>query len=355
MVTTERKTMSTIRKHRKKWQVLIRRKDHPQVSKCFVSKEAAREWARETEVNIEKGLYANLTEAHKTTLGELLEQYRDNVSSRKKGFDSERHRINKLCRHKICHSTLSKLTKLRVLKFRDEWVTTHNPSTCNKYVSLISMALSYAMDDLDIYLPHNVCRNIKRLKEPEYKGEIIKPYEEDLLLKFAANSKAHWLRAAIIMGIDNGLRRSEILNLNVENIDYKKRTAKLVETKNGSTRNVGLTVRSVDELQKLPASIDGKIFTCRSVDQFKFYWKQLKRWTGVNKTFHSTRATFVTRAAENNWQVLDIAAQTGHKDIKVLAKHYSKLNAQYLSKKLTKKLELMAEKVEHIYNGKKIN
>ena len=57
--------MSTIRKHRKKWQVLIRRRDHPQISKCFLSKEAAREWARETEVNIEKGLYANLTEAHK--------------------------------------------------------------------------------------------------------------------------------------------------------------------------------------------------------------------------------------------------------------------------------------------------
>jgi len=34
--------MSTIRKHRQKWQVLIRRKDHPQISKCFVSKEAAR-------------------------------------------------------------------------------------------------------------------------------------------------------------------------------------------------------------------------------------------------------------------------------------------------------------------------
>ena len=32
MVTERKKTMSTIRKHRKKWQVLIRRKDHPEVN-----------------------------------------------------------------------------------------------------------------------------------------------------------------------------------------------------------------------------------------------------------------------------------------------------------------------------------
>jgi len=32
LVTERKKTMSTIRKHRKKWQVLIRRKDHPEVN-----------------------------------------------------------------------------------------------------------------------------------------------------------------------------------------------------------------------------------------------------------------------------------------------------------------------------------
>ena len=46
--------MAVIRKLRKKWQVIIRRKDHPQLSKVFISKEAAREWARDTEVNIEQ-------------------------------------------------------------------------------------------------------------------------------------------------------------------------------------------------------------------------------------------------------------------------------------------------------------
>ena len=54
--------MSVIRKHGKKWQVMIRRNDSPHITKSFLHKEAAQEWARETEVNIEKGLYSNVSQ-----------------------------------------------------------------------------------------------------------------------------------------------------------------------------------------------------------------------------------------------------------------------------------------------------
>ena len=42
----------------------------------------------------------------------------------------------------------------------------------------------------------------------------------------------------------------------------------------------------------------------------------------------------VPGAAEDNWQLLDIAAQTGHKDVNVLRKHYAKMQGEHLAKKL---------------------
>ena len=108
-----------IRKHGKKFQVLIRRKDSPHIIKSFVSKEAAREWARETEVNIERGMYANSMFAQRMTLGELLNEYRDRVSVNKKGYRTEMYRIGKITRHKVCKCTLFKLTKLKLMKFRE--------------------------------------------------------------------------------------------------------------------------------------------------------------------------------------------------------------------------------------------
>jgi len=326
--------MSVIRKHGKKFQVLIRRKDSPHIIKSFVSKEAAREWARETEVNIERGMYANSMFAQRMTLGELLNEYRDRVSVNKKGYRTEMYRIGKITRHKVCKCTLFKLTKLKLMKFREEMLLTHNPSTCNKYISVISMAIDYAIEDLDMYLHTNVAKKIKMLKEPEYTGEVITLEEEQLLLKHAARSKAQWLFASIILAIDTGMRRGEIMKLKYEDVNFSSRIVKVKDTKGGVDRTVGLSTRAVNAIKELPRTIDGRVITCRDGDQFMWFWKQCRKASGVKKRFHSTRATFCTRAAEDGWQLLDIAAQTGHRDVNVLRKHYAKLKAEYLSRKI---------------------
>ena len=199
------------------------------------------------------------------------------------------------------------------------------------------MAIAYAMDDLDMYLPTNPAKRVKNLKEPEYSGEIITREEEERLLENAEKSKAVWLKCAIMMAIDCGARRGELINLKYRNLDFARRTATLEDTKNGTDRTIGLTTRVIEEIQKLPRNVDGRVITATSGDNFFWFWKQCRRWAGVTKRFHCTRATFCTRAAEDNWQLLDIAAQTGHKDVNVLRKHYSKMQGEYLANKLNKK------------------
>ena len=46
--------MAVIVKHGKKWQVRIRKKNHPPIYKTFISKHEASKWARESERDIEK-------------------------------------------------------------------------------------------------------------------------------------------------------------------------------------------------------------------------------------------------------------------------------------------------------------
>jgi len=301
--------MAVIRKMGKKWQVIIRRKDHPQLSKCFISKEAAREWARDTEVNIERGLYANLKAAMGMSLKTLLESYREHVTPTKRGSEEESYKIGKLIKHELTKVSIARLTVLKIKNFQKELSISCKPSTINKYVSLIKMALEYAVNDLDIYLPKNVAGQVKRLKEPEPSGEVITEEEERKLIEASYKSKAYWIRAALIMGIDCGARRSEILRMNIKDIDRINKTAILRNTKNGEDRVIGLTNRAIQELLKLPPTPAGQLFVC-SHDTFMFYWKQLRKWAGVNKTFHSSRATFATRAAKKGWNHLDITARS---------------------------------------------
>ena len=325
--------MASYRKRNGKWSARVRLNKQRQISKTFILKEDAIKWARECEVKIQKGLIEDLNQADQITLKELLQSYKKNETIKKKGFKEESYKIDKLCRHEIVNTKLSKLTVLKLREFRDAWSLDHGPSSVNKYMTLISMAIKYGQQTLAIYLPKNPCEFIKRLREPEFKGEVIEPDEEKVLLEQAEHSKAKWLKLVIILGVDCGIRRGEILKIRREDIDFNKHTVILRETKNGLSRRVGLSKRAMDEINKLPININGKLINCERGDTVDFYWQQLKKWTGINKRFHSTRHTFATRASMNGWSITEISAQGGWKDLKVL-KRYTHITAEHLALKL---------------------
>ena len=49
--------MATIRKQRGKWQVIIRKKDYPNISKVFIEKRTANKWAKQVETEMERGKF----------------------------------------------------------------------------------------------------------------------------------------------------------------------------------------------------------------------------------------------------------------------------------------------------------
>ena len=325
--------MATIRKIRSKWQVLIRKHNLKPIYKTFILKEDAVKWSRETEVNIEQGLYQDLTLAKTTKLKDILVQYIDRVSINKKGYEQERYKINKIIRSDIADKTLSNLTPLVLLEYIEQQKKLYTASTINKSITIINLALNFAERFLGISLNKNPLKFIKRLKESQFVGQVIESHEEALLLKHAEFSKLYWLKTAIILGIDCGLRRGEILKLKAEDINFKNNTAVLRDTKNGETREIGLSQRAIQEIKKLPIAIDGKLFPCKRLDTFSFYYNQLKKWSGVKKRFHDTRHTFASRKASSGWSITEIAAQGGWKQLQVL-KRYTHIKAEYLAKKM---------------------
>ena len=325
--------MASIYKRNGKWRVEIRKIGSKGIHKSFIVKDEAIRFARETEVKIEQGLYQDLTLAKTTKLKDVLAQYRDRVSVNKKGYDQERYKINKIIRSDISDKTLSQLTPIVLFEFIEQQKKLYTASTINKSITIINLALNFAERFLGISLNKNPLKFIKRLKESQFVGQVIESHEEALLLKHAEFSKLYWLKVAIILGIDCGLRRGEILKLKAEDINFKNNTAVLKDTKNGETREIGLSSRAIQELKKLPVSIDGKLFPCKRLDTFTFYYNQLKKWSGVKKRFHDTRHTFASRSATSGWSITEIAAQGGWKQLQVL-KRYTHIKAEYLAKKM---------------------
>jgi integrase len=325
--------MASIYKRNGKWRVEIRKIGSKGIHKSFIVKDEAIRFARETEVKIEQGLYQDLTLAKTTKLKDVLVQYRDRVSITKRGYEQERYKINKIIRSDISDKTLSQLTPLVLFEYIELQKKLYTASTINKSITIINLALNFAERFLGISLNKNPLKFIKRLKEAQFIGQVIELHEEVLLLKHAEFSKLYWLKTAIILGIDCGLRRGEILKLKAEDVNYNNSTAILRDTKNGETREIGLSSIAIQELKKLPVSIDGKLFPCKRADTFTFYYRQLQRWSGVKKRFHDTRHTFASRSATSGWSITEIAAQGGWKQLQVL-KRYTHIKAEYLAKKM---------------------
>ena len=321
--------MATIRKHYKSWQVIIRKQGHPHVYKSFKSYSEAINYAEESEANIRKGLFVDMSEANQTTLRDTLVRYKDEVTTSKKGARQEGSKINKLMRHKICNYSLARLTPNKIAKFKNELATTYAPATVNKYLSLISVAVNTAKNEWGIHLPLDPCSKIKRMKEPEAKDIRVSPKEEASLLRHSLRSKKHWLRAIIIVALETGMRRGELFKLNKADCDFFKSIATLRDTKSGTDRKIGLSLKAVETLKSLPPTIDGRFFPTHS-EQFKFYYRQIQKWSGVNKKFHSLRHEWTSRMFEKGWDIAHVATQGGWKDWKML-RRYSAISPEYLA------------------------
>ena len=73
--------MASIRKHRNKWQVQVRRAGHPPVARSFLQKADATAWGREVERQIDRGgLIADQRTLNGLRVRDLLERYKATIT-----------------------------------------------------------------------------------------------------------------------------------------------------------------------------------------------------------------------------------------------------------------------------------
>lgn len=82
--------MATIRKRGDKWQVQVRRKGVPPLSRSFFLKADAQAWARQIELEADRsGLSPDTAILHQTTVKDLVSRYLAEVVPRKQSAANE--------------------------------------------------------------------------------------------------------------------------------------------------------------------------------------------------------------------------------------------------------------------------
>jgi hypothetical protein len=163
--------MATIRqrKESKNYEVRIRRQGWPDITRTFSRAADARAWASVIESEIERGVFIDRTEAEKNTLGDLLQRYLIEVSSQKKGRDSERYRLVSLQRDPVAKIKAASLSGKLMAEWRDQRLKKVSGSTTNRDLNLISHVINVARKEWGIHV-ENPLSMIRR--PPEYRAWI---------------------------------------------------------------------------------------------------------------------------------------------------------------------------------------
>ena len=146
-------------------------------------------------------------------------------------------------------------------------------------------------------------------------------------------SQNHWLSSVVLMAIETAMRRGELLGLEWAEINLVNRTAHLPLTKNGSGRTVPLSTTAVETLESLPRDITGKVFPI-SKTALRGLWRRACKWAGIEDLhFHDFRHEATSGFFEKGLNVMEVAAITGHKDVRMMQR-YIDPRAEDLAKKL---------------------
>jgi integrase len=316
--------MATFRQRNNKWQARVQKKGYEPVTKSFNIKADAIKWARQVESKIDKGIFTNTSLAEKTIFSEVIDKYLQEVIPNTKSAYEDSYRLRALARKSIGQLNMMALTPSRIAEYRDIRLQEVSAGTVIRELAYFSSIINHARREWGINIDNPVPL-VRKPPSPASRERTLSLEEQERLfnvLKPIRHDSNHWVLPIVKFALETAMRRSEILSLRWVDIDLLKRTAHLQTTKNGDSRTVPLSTRAVQILQKLPRSIDGKVFQIQKANLHKHFTNGCKKAYIDDFRFHDIRHTAITNMASKFNNILELSAITGHRQLSMLKRYY---------------------------------
>jgi len=318
-------------------------------TRTFTTARGAARWLAGVEVDHERGVFVDRSEAERLTLGALIERYQDEIlgdDSEKRGADKERGHLKVVLQDPACNIRMARLTSADLAKFRDRMkAVEYAPATIVRRLNLVQTIIEHARREWRVHLSENPARMVKRPAGADRKRDrVFAPppepstapaeenksaikSEEQRLLEACDSDANRWLGPVVRFAIHTALRQGEIVGLRWADIDLTKRTAVVrgaagIVTKNGEVREVPLLPAAIEILKGLPRSVSGRVFPIDQNVLKMRYRRAVDRADIVGLTFHDLRHIGTSRLAKLYPNPLDLKRVTGHKDLKSLDRYY---------------------------------
>jgi len=312
------------------YRVQIRRKNSKIISKTFTTKKLAQQFSSRLESDRQSLLAFGGLTSTSITLGVLIERYLEYEYSG--GYSKEQSSKLEFWLSNVGDKLLVEIATTDISLVLDDLSRYFSNATVNRYKAAISVVFSYA------------CREYGLLNNPKPENNerirFLSDDERTRLFKACRASQWSKLHLLVLMAITTGARKSELLNLTFNDIDFDRQTAYVQTSKNGQPRVLPLINEVTTELNNFSNQESILIFNSELKPDrpmcFNKQWKKALTQAEITDfRYHDLRHSCASLLAQSGASLLEIAEVLGHKQIQV-TKRYAHLCIDHKSKLINK-------------------
>lgn len=218
---------------------------------------------------------------------------------------------------------LDEVTPQHIEEYRSARLKQRKPITTNRELALLKGMFTKAIDYG--YVTANPVKKVKMIPESDCsRKRILTQGEEERLMAEAA---PHF-KPFLIIALNSGMRRGEILKLAWPQVDFRSRLVHVVKTKRNKNRVVPMNNVLYKTLQGLKAEANGseRVYQSKHV---KGVFETARKKAGLEGLrLHDLRHTFATRLIQAGVDVFTVQKLLGHSTITMTMRYVHSFEAQ---------------------------
>lgn len=293
------------------------------------SKKVAELTLKDIEVKIAKEEQLGIHDTKKILLTDFAEEYlkfsKTNKAPQSHRRDIVSLRVNLMPYFK--EQYLKGIDPETIEKYKTERLGKVKPATVNRELACLKNLFNKSIEWG--YCNVNPVKKVKLLKEPPGRIRYLENYEIHALLKECSLT----LKPIVIVALNTGMRKSELLNLKWRDVSSKDRMIIVKNSKNNESRIIPMNEDVYSTLRELYHPENNYVFLTKKGSPYKEIKKGFKsalKRAGIDDfRFHDLRHTFASHLAMNGWNLQTIQRLMGHKDFKMTLR-YSHLTKSHL-------------------------
>lgn len=317
--------MASYNKTANGWRVRVR-KNGSSMSATFPTKALAQAWATREENDISAVIAGVVPDR---TISELFSEY-------VKKHPNESGTIARISSVIDASKKIKALDATLLRSWQEKRLESVSESSVLRERKIFNAAIRYGMNKLK-WIKTNPFSELDYLKDGNPKTSVWTQEQIERFCHAAGYVEGDMcitdtsrVAACLLFALETAMRSAEILR--AKETDIQGRTLAIPKTKNGHARTVPLSKRALRLICLLPR-IDDTLFCLTDASRDALFRKIRDRAGIEGVDFHSARRTALTRLSKI-YDVLTLAKISGHRDIKILLKHYYAPSMEELATRL---------------------